>query len=115
MLERGEGYLLQTASQVALSTHLEKAAYATTKHAALALSEWLAIQYRPRGVRVSCFCPGAMLTRMLLANQWPDDHPAMVSAIPAAEIAEIVLRVSFPPDRGGFRYAARSVTVATAS
>ncbi|OHV28007.1 short-chain dehydrogenase [Parafrankia soli] len=80
MLERGDGYLLQTASVVALSTQAEKAAYSVTKHAALALSEWLAAAYRPRGIKVSCFCPGAMLTPMLLANGLPADHPVLRSA-----------------------------------
>lgn len=92
MVERGDGYLIQTASEVALSTHADKVAYATTKHAALALSEWLAIHYRPLGVKISCFCPGAMLTRMLLSNEWPDDHPAVQEAVPPEEIAEIVVR-----------------------
>jgi NAD(P)-dependent dehydrogenase (short-subunit alcohol dehydrogenase family) len=92
MVARGDGYLLQTASEVALSTHQDKVAYAVTKHAALALSEWLAIHFRPRGVKVSCFCPGPMLTPMLLSNGWPPDHPAMVQAMPTEEIAEIVTR-----------------------
>jgi NAD(P)-dependent dehydrogenase (short-subunit alcohol dehydrogenase family) len=54
----------------------EKAAYSVTKHAALALSEWLAVQYRWLGIKVSCFWPGPMLTRMLLSkrsrrSRWP--------------------------------------------
>ena len=36
MLKRGAGYLLQTASVVALATQPDKAAYTVTKHAALA-------------------------------------------------------------------------------
>ncbi|WP_018500265.1 SDR family NAD(P)-dependent oxidoreductase [Parafrankia discariae] len=92
MLERGEGYLLQTASVVALSTQAEKAAYSVTKHAALALSEWLAAAYRPRGVRVSCFCPGAMLTPMLLANDLPADHPVLRSAPSADAQADLLVR-----------------------
>ncbi len=47
MLDWADGYLLQTASVVALSTQPEKAAYSVTKHAALALAEWLAVAYRP--------------------------------------------------------------------
>ena len=92
MVERGDGYLLNTASEVAFSTHPDKVAYAATKHAALAWSEWLAIHYRPRGIKISCFCPGPMLTRMLLSNEWPDDHPAIKAAIPSNEIAEILVR-----------------------
>ena len=77
MLERGDGYLLQTASVVALALHPDKAAYSVTKHAALGLSEWLAATYRPKGIKVSCFCPGPMLTPMLLSDGIPADHPML--------------------------------------
>jgi NAD(P)-dependent dehydrogenase (short-subunit alcohol dehydrogenase family) len=92
MIERGEGYLLQTASVAALSIQNEKVAYSVTKHAALALSEWLAVQYRPKGIRVSCFCPGAMMTRMLRSNGWPDDHPSLKNAVTPEQVAEILVR-----------------------
>ena len=88
MLQRGDGYLLQTASVVAMATHPDKAAYAVTKHAALALSEWLALTYRPKGIKVSCFCPGAMRTPMLMANGIPADHPAVKNAATPEEVAE---------------------------
>jgi short-subunit dehydrogenase len=92
MVERGEGYLLQTASSVALSAQPDKVSYSVTKHAALALAEWLAITYRPRGVRVSCFCPGPMLTRMLRSNNFADDHPAMTMAVTPEEVADLLVR-----------------------
>lgn len=88
MLRRGDGYLLQTASVVAMATHPDKAAYAVTKHAALAFSEWLALTYRPKGVKVSCFCPGAMRTPMLIADGIPADHPAVRNAATPEEVAE---------------------------
>ncbi len=88
MLERGDGYLLQTASVVALTTHPDKVAYAVTKHGALALSEWLAMAYRPKGIKVSCFCPGPMLTPMLMSNGIPDDHPILKNAATPEEVAE---------------------------
>jgi NAD(P)-dependent dehydrogenase (short-subunit alcohol dehydrogenase family) len=88
MLERGDGYLLQTASVVALSTQSEKAAYSVTKHAALALAEWLAASYRPKGIKVSCFCPAAMLTPMLLANDFPADHPMLQTVPTPDEVAD---------------------------
>jgi short-subunit dehydrogenase len=77
---------------VALSTQPDKLTYSVTKHAALALSEWLALHYRPKGVRVSCFCPGAMMTRMLRANGFPDDHPAMTSALMPEQVADVLVR-----------------------
>jgi NAD(P)-dependent dehydrogenase (short-subunit alcohol dehydrogenase family) len=91
MLERGEGYLLQTASSVALSTQVEKVGYSVTKHGALALAEWLAVNYRPRGIRVSCFCPGPMMTRMLRSNTFPDDHPVMAMAWSPEQVADLLV------------------------
>ena len=92
MLERGDGYLIQTVSRVALGAHPGKAAYSVTKHASLALGEWLAIQFRPRGVKVSCFCPGAMQTPMLLANLQSDDDPRYASALTPEAVADILVR-----------------------
>lgn len=91
MIARGDGYLLQTASSVALSTQPEKLAYSVTKHGALALAEWLAVQYRPQGIKVSCFCPGPMLTRMLLSNEFPSDHPALRQALTPEQVADVVV------------------------
>ena len=95
MLARGEGYLLATASLVALSMQMDKAAYSVTKHAALTFSEWLAATYRPQGVRVSCFCPGAMDTRMLRANGLPDDHPILRRALKPHEVADVLVAEKF--------------------
>lgn len=92
MVARGEGYLLQTASSTALEIQPEKIAYSVTKHAALALAESLALHYRPKGIGVSCFCPAAMLTRMFLSNNIPEDHPVYQAAVTPEQVAEIVVR-----------------------
>ena len=92
MLERGDGYLLQTASVVAMAIQPDKPAYTVTKHAALALSEWLAASYRPQGIKVSCFCPGPMLTPMLLSTGYPPDHPVMKSALTPEQVADLVVK-----------------------
>jgi NAD(P)-dependent dehydrogenase (short-subunit alcohol dehydrogenase family) len=65
MLTRGEGYLVITASAAGLLTQLGSAPYAVTKHAAVALAEWLSITYGDQGIRVSCLCPQAFTSNLL--------------------------------------------------
>lgn len=64
-LARGEGYLLSTASAAGLLTQVSALGYSITKHAAVALAEWLSITYADAGIRVGCLCPQAVRTPML--------------------------------------------------
>jgi NAD(P)-dependent dehydrogenase (short-subunit alcohol dehydrogenase family) len=64
MIEQGGGYLLNTASAAGLLTQIGSMAYAVTKHAAVALSEWIAMTYGRKGIRVSVLCPQAVETNI---------------------------------------------------
>jgi NAD(P)-dependent dehydrogenase (short-subunit alcohol dehydrogenase family) len=85
MLERGEGYLVNTASAAGLLTQVSSLIYSVTKHAAVALAEWLAIEYGEAGIRVSCICPQGVRTPMLERAM---DDPAAAAALNAGGLLE---------------------------
>ena len=90
MLAKGEGYLLSTASAAGLLASASSAPYGVTKHAAVALAEHMAIQYRDRGIRVSVLCPQAVDTPMYRGS---GSTAAGVDGVMApAQVAEIVVQ-----------------------
>ena len=65
MLERGSGYFIQTASMAGILTSQGNAPYATTKHGAVGLAEWMSITYHDKGIRTSLLAPLGVRTPML--------------------------------------------------
>ena len=94
MVGRGEGYLINTASAAGLLTQVSSLVYSVTKHAAVSLAEWLAIEYGDAGVRVSCICPQGVRTPMLeLAMQEPASAAALTEGglIEPEDVADAVM------------------------
>jgi NAD(P)-dependent dehydrogenase (short-subunit alcohol dehydrogenase family) len=97
MLERGEGYIVTTASAAGLLTNIGAAPYSVTKHAAVALAEWLSVTYGSRGIGVSCLCPMFVDTPMLDAfaghtdemRDWVENLAINVDDVAAAVVEGI--------------------------
>jgi NAD(P)-dependent dehydrogenase (short-subunit alcohol dehydrogenase family) len=63
LLSQGRGHIVNTASTSALWAYgYDRLPYSASKAAVLALSESLALYTRPRGVGVTCLCPGPVRT-----------------------------------------------------
>ena len=90
MLARGQGYFLQTSSAAGLLSEIGSAAYSVTKHATIAFAEWLSINHRRSGIRVSCLCPSGVKTDMLDLND-PIHQFLQSHALTAADVAECVI------------------------
>jgi len=97
MIARGGGYFLTTASAAGLLSQVGSAPYAVTKHAAVALAEWLAISHGDQGIKVSVLCPQGVRTAMLEeAANTGDGRLAQVASLDGVlepeQVAEIVVQ-----------------------
>lgn len=66
MLVRGSGFIVNTASFAGLYPFgITRMPYVAAKSAVVALSESMALRFEPLGIRVSCLCPGPVMTGVL--------------------------------------------------
>ncbi|MET0133509.1 MAG: SDR family oxidoreductase [Kibdelosporangium sp.] len=65
MIERRDGYLVNTASAAGLLMSPGAMPYTVTKHAAVSLAESMAVLYGRTGVKFSCVCPGLVETPLV--------------------------------------------------
>jgi NAD(P)-dependent dehydrogenase (short-subunit alcohol dehydrogenase family) len=91
MIERGRGYLLQTASAAGLLTQLAGASYAVTKHAAVGLAEWLSITHAHQGIKVSVLCPQGVRTNMTAPLGDDGGVVGMDGMLEPADVADVVV------------------------
>jgi NAD(P)-dependent dehydrogenase (short-subunit alcohol dehydrogenase family) len=65
MIERGSGAFVVTASAAGLLMMMQSAPYTVSKHASVAITEWLAVNYGGAGVQFHCLCPQGVRTPMV--------------------------------------------------
>jgi NAD(P)-dependent dehydrogenase (short-subunit alcohol dehydrogenase family) len=66
MVQRGSGHIVNTASTAGLFAYgYERLPYSASKGAVVALTEALALYAKPRGVGVTCLCPGPVATNIV--------------------------------------------------
>ncbi len=71
MIAQGDGVILNTASMWGLASSPGRAAYCAAKAGVISLSETLADEWAPHGIRVNAICPGyirSALTDELISN-----------------------------------------------
>lgn len=76
----GGGVVVNVGSVAALKGHLDRAAYAATKGAVVALTRSMAADHVAEGIRVNCVCPGTTLTPAIEAKIRSSADPAATEA-----------------------------------
>ncbi|MHB1929269.1 MAG: SDR family oxidoreductase [Acidimicrobiales bacterium] len=87
MAERGGGHFVVTASAAGLLMTLQSAPYTVTKHASVAIAEWLAVAYGDR-VGIHCLAPQGVRTPMVAAGD-ERSHRELQAAGPILEPEEV--------------------------
>lgn len=65
LVAQGHGHIVNTASFAGLYPYAyDRLPYAASKAAMIAISEGLALYLRPKGIGITCLCPGPVLTQI---------------------------------------------------
>ena len=74
MIAQGSGHVITIASVAALQAFPRRAAYSSSKGAALMLTKSIAVDYAAAGIRANAICPGMVYTPM---TRWRLDEPEL--------------------------------------
>lgn len=89
MAARGGGKLVNVASAAGILMQMNSAVYTATKHGAVGLAEWLAVEWAPKGVSVSVVCPLRVATPM--TEGMPDSGTVRDGVMTADQAAAVIL------------------------
>ena len=93
MVDRGRGAMVITASAAGLLMMMQSAPYTVTKHASVAIAEWLAVNFGGSGVQFHCLCPQGVRTPMVSSTGSSGEAELTASGriIEPEEVAEAVV------------------------
>ena len=91
MLVRGSGYFVHTSSMAGILTTQGNIVYAATKHAVVAIAEWMSITYHDQGVSTSLLAPLGVNTPMLGNRGTPFAQAAVGPIKEPDEVARMVV------------------------
>ena len=93
MTDRGRGVFVVTASAAGLLMMMQSAPYTVTKHASVAIAEWLAVNFGGAGVQFHCLCPQGVLTPMVTGGdeRGTDELRASGALLEPEAVADAVL------------------------
>ena len=96
MLAQGSGHLVNTASTAGLFAYaFERLPYTATKAAVVGMSEALALYLRPKGIGVSCLCPGPVATnigeQITFHEDVPINSPLDLEVLDPAVVGDMVV------------------------
>lgn len=93
MSDRGRGVFVVTASAAGLLMMMQSAPYTVTKHASVAVAEWLAVNFGGAGVQFHCLCPQGVLTPMVTGgdDRATDELRAAGDLLEPEAVADAVL------------------------
>lgn len=98
MIAQKSGVIVNVASVAGLVGGVAGAAYTTSKHALIGLTQNIAWQYAPQGIRCVAVCPGGVATSIDVSNPhplgWERAQPASAGSVRTAapeEIARVIL------------------------
>jgi NADP-dependent 3-hydroxy acid dehydrogenase YdfG len=87
MVERKNGHIVNISSVSGVRHYVGEAVYGISKHALNALTNFIAEEYGPDGIKATAICPGLTLTEMGLSLH-PSRHDRLLAP---ADIADAVI------------------------
>jgi NAD(P)-dependent dehydrogenase (short-subunit alcohol dehydrogenase family) len=91
MIERGQGYLIHTASMAGILMSHGNLPYTVSKHAVVGLAEYLSVTHHHQGIRVSLLAPLGVRTPMLGDVDKPFARNAAGPIKEPEEVAQMVI------------------------